>query len=104
MTTDEFFARVEAEGFNGYEPAKGDVLGDRWAQKIGEVFDEVAAPLPRDSFRHRVWLTFQWLYCMLAKCESRVIASPPACRAAGLEIGPDVVSKACELLLIHSAT
>lgn len=99
MTLDQFFAHVEQHGFNGYTPSKADVLGDCWARKIGEVFDLAATDLPRSDFRHRVWLVWQWLYCMLAHCESRVIASPPACRAAGLSIDDAVVSKACELLL-----
>ena len=98
MTIDEFFAHVEAHGFNGYAPAPSDVMGDKWSCKIGGEFDRVCT-LPRSDFRHRVWLVFQWLYCLLAKMESRVIASPPACRAAGLEIGGDVVSEACRLLL-----
>ncbi len=103
MTIDEFFAHVQDNGFNGYAPSATDVLCDRWAKKIGEVFDEVAADLPHGQFRHAVWLTWQWLYCMIAGAESRVIASPPACRAAGLDIGPEVVSKACELLLKSEA-
>ncbi len=101
MTIDEFFAHVAENGFNGYVPSDRDPLGDAWSRKICDVFDIVAAAadLPHGEFRHSTWLVFQWLYCMLAKCESRTIASPPACRAAGLDIGPDVVSKACELLL-----
>lgn len=101
MTTDEFFAHVQANGFNGYAPSKADILGDAWARKIGDVFEQVAnaSALARGEFRHKVWLVWQWLYCELAGCRGKVIASPPACRAAGLVIGEDVVSKACELLL-----
>jgi hypothetical protein len=99
MTIDEFYAHVQEHGFNGYSPSKADVMGDCWARKIGEEFDRVAAELPRTQFRHTVWLVWQWLYCELAGMRSRVIASPPAIRAAGIDVGPDVVSKACELLL-----
>ncbi len=102
MTTDEFFAHVESHGFSGFSPSPRDPMADCWARTIGDLFERTAeaAKLGRDDFRHRVWLVWQWLYCELAGCRSRVIASPPACRAAGLEIGPDVVSKACELLLL----
>ncbi len=98
-TIDEFFGRVQAEGFNGYSPSKNDVLGDAWSRKIGEVFETVAneADLPREK-RHTVWLVFQWLYCELAGMRSRIIASPPACRAAGVEINEETVKTACDLL------
>lgn len=101
MTIDDFFAHVQENGFNGYSPGKGDVLGDRWSAVISDLFERTAnaVNLERGEFRHLVWLVWQWLYCEVAGMRSRVIASPPAIRAAGLPLTDNVVSRACELLL-----
>ena len=99
MTLDEFYEVVQRDGFPGLVPGKNDILGDHWAHAIGEEFDRVAVDVPPGAFRHQVWLVFQWIYCELAGMRSRIIASPPACRAAGYEVGPDVVDKALRLLI-----
>ena len=97
---DIFFAHVQTHGFQGYSPGKADILGDAWASKIGKVFDEVAnAKELTGERRHRVWLVFQWLYCELAGMRCRIIASPPACRAAGMEINDATVQLACDMLI-----
>ena len=99
MTIDEFFTHVQTEGFNGYTPGRGDPMGDSWAKAVGDEFDRVAGKMERGEGRHVTWLVFQWLYCLLAGMESRVIASPPAIRAAGIELTDEHVSQACKLLL-----
>lgn len=99
MTTDEFCEIVQRDGFYGYSPSPNDVLGDRWSAKIGEEFERVAGALPRDEFRHRVWLVFHWLYCQLAGMQGRTIVSPTAMHMCGLDTGHDVIDFACRLLL-----
>ncbi len=99
MTIDEFFAHVQEHGFLGLAPGKGDVLGDRWAGAVAGEFDRVAGALPPGEDRHTVWCLFQWLYCLLAGQESRVIASPPALRAAGRAVTLQQTATACRLLL-----
>jgi hypothetical protein len=98
MTLDEFFQHVETNGFYGYTPSPKDPLCDAWARKIGEEFDRVATDLPPSTFRHTVWLVFNWLYATLAHT-GRYIASPQAMHIAGIDTPPEVISKACELLL-----
>lgn len=101
MTTDDFFAKVKEDGFNGYSPSPKDVMGDAWARKISNVFDSVADAqgVKKEDGRHIVWMLFQWLYCEMAGMRSRVVATPPAIRASGQEITPLHIDTACRLLL-----
>lgn len=100
-TIDSFYDHVQAEGFQGITPGKNDVMGDNWARSIGEVFERTtqATSVNLTERKHKLWMIWQWLYCELAGQRSRIVASPPAMRMAGIEISDEDTSDAIQLLL-----
>ena len=71
------------------KPGKTDVLGDRWASQVRELYDKaldrLGIPKIGDGMG-AVWNLFQYQYCEMADMRCRVVSSPQAMAMCGWKL------------------
>ena len=65
-------------------PGPKDLLGDYWAEAVGQAWDLMKEMDPETCAIRNAWAVFQWTQCKLAAMEHRIVAGPEAIAAFGL--------------------
>lgn len=87
-------------------PSKNDVLGDCWAARVRQLFEQACAAegitAENTEGFGAIWNLFQYQYCCWCDMRSRVVASPHAMAACGWKITDAMIDVVYRLLEAQS--